>query len=118
MTPAVPPSTIPDAAASSQWRCARGPILFPTMRALILVPICPHTLTNRPLVLPEEVKVRVVLESQHEDVYLTLDGQGGFPLRYRGQGAVRRTQPRIRLIAPPKKRYYEILRSKLKWGES
>lgn len=96
---------------------AGGPILFPTMRALILVPICPHTLTNRPLVLPEEVKVRVVLESQHEDVYLTLDGQVGFPLRYRDQVAVRRADREITLIAPPKKSYYEILRSKLKWGE-
>jgi NAD+ kinase len=96
---------------------AGGPILFPTMRALILVPICPHTLTNRPLVLPEEVRVRVVLESQHEDVFLTLDGQVGFPLRYRDLVEVCRADREITLIASPKKSHYEILRSKLKWGE-
>jgi NAD+ kinase len=96
---------------------AGGPILFPTMRALILVPICPHTLTNRPLVVPEEVTVRVVLESQGEKVYLTLDGQVGFPLRYRDLVEIRRADREITLIVSPKKSYYEILRSKLKWGE-
>lgn len=96
---------------------AGGPILFPTMHALILVPICPHTVTNRPLVLPEEVRVQVVLNSQNEDVYLTLDGQVGFPLQYRDQVEVRRADREITLIASPKKNFYEILRSKLKWGE-
>lgn len=96
---------------------AGGPILFPTMRALILVPICPHTVTNRPLVVPEEVTVRVVLESQGEKVFLTLDGQVGFPLRYRDLVEIRRADREITLIVPPKKSYYEILRSKLKWGE-
>jgi NAD+ kinase len=96
---------------------AGGPILFPTMRALILVPICPHTLTNRPLVLPEEVGVQVVLNSQNEDVYLTLDGQVGFPLQYQDQVEVRRADREITLIVSPKKNFYEILRSKLKWGE-
>ncbi len=96
---------------------AGGPIVFPTMRALILVPICPHGLTNRPLVVPEEVRVRVALESQGEDVYLTLDGQVGFPLRYRDLIEIRRADREITLIVSPKKSYYEILRSKLKWGE-
>ena len=96
---------------------AGGPILFPTMHALLLVPICPHTLTNRPLVLPEEVGVRVILNSQNEDVYLTLDGQVGFPLQYRDQVEVCRSDREITLIASPKKNFYEILRSKLRWGE-
>lgn len=96
---------------------AGGPILFPSMRAIILVPICPHTLTDRPLVLPEEVRVQVALESQNEDVYLTLDGQVGFPLRYRDLVEIRRADREITLIVSPKKSYYEILRSKLKWGE-
>ena len=87
------------------------------MRAVVLVPICSHTLTNRPLVLPEEVNVQVVLESRDEDVYLTLDGQVGFPLRHRDLVEVRRADREITLIASPKKSYYEILRSKLKWGE-
>ena len=96
---------------------AGGPILFPTMRALILVPICPHTLTNRPLVLPEEVGVQVVLNSENENVYLTLDGQVGFPLQYQDQVEVRRADREITLIVSPKKNFYEILRSRLKWGE-
>lgn len=96
---------------------AGGPIVFPTMRALILVPICPHGVTNRPLVVPEEVGVRVALESQGEDVYLTLDGQVGFPLRYRDLIEIRRAGREITLIVSPKKSYYEILRSKLRWGE-
>ena len=95
---------------------AGGPILFPSMRAVILVPICPHTLTNRPLVLPEDATVQVMLES-HDKVYLTLDGQVGFPLRHRDLVEVRRADREIALIVSPKKSYYEILRSKLKWGE-
>ncbi|MFQ5881322.1 MAG: NAD(+)/NADH kinase [Candidatus Methylomirabilales bacterium] len=96
---------------------AGGPILFPTMHALILIPICPHTLTNRPLVLPERVKVQVVLDSENEDVYLTLDGQVGFPLQYRDVVEARRADREITLIISPKKGFYEILRAKLKWGE-
>jgi NAD+ kinase len=69
------------------------------------------------LVLPEGVGVQVVLESQNEDVFLTLDGQVGLPLRYRDMVEVRRGDREITLIASPKKSYYEILRSKLKWGE-
>lgn len=95
---------------------AGGPILFPSMRAVILVPICPHTLTNRPLVLPEDVTVQVILES-HDKVYLTLDGQVGFPLHHRDLVEVRRADREIALIVSPKKSYYEVLRSKLKWGE-
>lgn len=95
---------------------AGGPILFPSMHAVILVPICPHTLTNRPLVLPEDVTVQVILES-HDKVYLTLDGQVGFPLRHRDLVEVRRADREIALIVSPKKTYYGILRSKLKWGE-
>ena len=96
---------------------AGGPILFPSMRAVVLVPICPHTVTNRPLVLPEDVTVQVILVSKDEVVYLTLDGQEGFRLGHQDLVEVRRADREITLIAAPKKSYYEILRSKLKWGE-
>lgn len=96
---------------------AGGPILFPSMRAVVLVPICPHTVTNRPLVLPEDVTVQVVLVSQDQVVYLTLDGQEGFRLAQQDLVEVRRADREITLIVSPKKSYYEILRSKLKWGE-
>jgi NAD+ kinase len=89
------------------------------MQALVVIPICPHTLTNRPLVLPEGVKVRVVLnsDSDKEDVYLTLDGQEGFALRYQDTVEIHRSEKEITLIASPKKGFYQILRAKLKWGE-
>jgi NAD+ kinase len=96
---------------------AGGPILFPTMQALVVIPICPHTLTNRPLVLPERVRVQIVLNSEKEDVYLTLDGQVGFALRYQDRVEIHRSEKEITLIASPKKSFYQILRTKLKWGE-
>jgi len=96
---------------------AGGPIVYPTMRALVLIPICPHTLTNRPLVIPDDVKVEVILDSHNEDVYLTLDGQAGFALRHRDVVGVRRSERTITLIKAPKKPYYQVLRTKLKWGE-
>lgn len=96
---------------------AGGPILLPTMQALVVIPICPHTLTNRPLVLPEGVRVKVILDSENEDVYLTLDGQVGSPLRYQDTVEIRRSQQEITLIGSPQKSFYQILRTKLKWGE-
>lgn len=96
---------------------AGGPIVHPTVEALILIPICPHTLTNRPAVLPGGSKVEVVQGSEGEEVFLTLDGQAGFPLRYRDVVEVRRAKEQIALVASPKKSYYQVLRTKLKWGE-
>ena len=60
---------------------AGGPILYPTINSIVLAPICPHTLTNRPIVLPDDVKIEIMLRSRNEDVFLTLDGQMGFSLR-------------------------------------
>lgn len=96
---------------------AGGPIVYPSLDVLILTPICPHMLTNRPLVLPGDVTVEVFLASGQEDVYLTLDGQEGLPLRHRDVVEVKRSGRIITLIKSPKKTYYELLRSKLKWGE-
>lgn len=96
---------------------AGGPIVYPSLDVLILTPICPHMLTNRPLVIPGDVTVEVLLASGQEDVYLTLDGQEGLPLRHRDVVEVQRSGRIITLIKSPKKNYYELLRSKLKWGE-
>lgn len=96
---------------------AGGPILHPTMRAVILVPICPHALTNRPLVLPDSARVEVRLASKNEDVYLTLDGQVGHRLSLGDVVEVSRAPHEVLLIPSPKKSYYQILRNKLKWGE-
>lgn len=96
---------------------AGGPILFPTLGAIVVNPICPHTLTNRPVVLPDDVKIEIVLKSENEDVLLTLDGQVGFALRYDDVVEVRKAAETVKVIDPPGRNYFEVLRTKLKWGE-
>ena len=96
---------------------AGGPIIYPTIEALILNPICPHTLTNRPLVVSDNLKIEITLASENEDVFLTMDGQVGFALKYRDMVQVRKSNRKIKLILSPDKDYFQILREKLKWGE-
>lgn len=96
---------------------AGGPIVHPSLRAIVLTPICPHMLANRPLVIPDDVTVEVILASEKEDVYLTLDGQEGFPLQHRDVVEVKRAKRVIALVRSPKRNYFELLRTKLKWGE-
>lgn len=95
---------------------AGGPILFPTMDALVLTPIASHTLTNRPIVLPGTQRIQVTLLT-NQDVMLTLDGQVGFGLRERDSVEVAQAAPRIRLVRFPHKHFFSVLRTKLKWGE-
>lgn len=95
---------------------AGGPILYPTLGALVLTPICPHTLTNRPLVVPDDVTIEIVQGSASEEVSLTLDGQIGFHLQHRDAVVVQRAPRMLPLIASPKRNYFEVLRTKLKWG--
>jgi NAD+ kinase len=96
---------------------AGGPILYPTLNSLVLAPICPHTLTNRPIVLPDDVLIEIVLRSQTEDVFLTLDGQVGFSLMLNDIVEVRKSLFTTKLLTPCGKDYFQILRTKLKWGE-
>lgn len=95
---------------------AGGPIIYPTIHCFVLTPICPHTLSNRPIALPDNVVVSVCLTSKSEDVALTLDGQIGFPLFPGDTVEIRKSRFKIRLIKHPAKSYYEILRTKLRWG--
>lgn len=95
---------------------AGGPILYPTMDAVVLTPICSHTLTNRPIVLPASLSVEVKLASD-QDVMLTLDGQVGFALKQADVVEVRPAAARIRLLRFPQKHFFSVLRTKLKWGE-
>ncbi|HUI44951.1 MAG TPA: NAD(+)/NADH kinase [Nitrospirota bacterium] len=95
---------------------AGGPIIHPTLRCFVVTPICPHTLSNRPIALPDTVVVTVCLTSQSEDVSLTLDGQIGFPLITSDVVEIRKSRYKMKLIKHPSKSYYEILRTKLKWG--
>ena len=95
---------------------AGGPIVFPTMDAVVLTPICSHTLTNRPIVLPGHLSIQVKLLSD-QDVALTMDGQVGFALKPADVVEVRPAAARIRLLRPPQKHFFSVLRTKLKWGE-
>jgi len=96
---------------------AGGPIIYPTLHSFVLTPICPHTLTNRPIVLPDDFLVEVILKSESGDVFLTLDGQVGFSLKYEDVVEVRRSEGKIKLISTRERDYFKILRTKLKWGE-
>jgi len=96
---------------------AGGPIIYPTLPALVIIPICPHTLTNRPLVVPDSAVVEIIQGSEGEDVHLTVDGQVGVDLRYRDVVAVQRSTRSIALVKSPKLNYFDLLRTKLKWGE-
>ena len=87
------------------------------MNALILSPICPHTLTNRPIVIPDDVKIDINLVTPNEDVLATMDGQVGYSLNYRDTIEIKKAKNTIKLIQAPGKNYYDVLRKKLKWGE-
>ena len=96
---------------------AGGPILYPTLNSIILAPICPHTLTNRPIVMPDTITVEIVLKSSTEDVFLTLDGQVGFSLRQEDVVEIKKSEHKTKLFIPCERDYFQILRTKLKWGE-
>ncbi|MDR2018328.1 MAG: NAD(+)/NADH kinase [Syntrophobacterales bacterium] len=96
---------------------AGGPILYPSLENIIITPISPHMLTNRPMILSKDVAIRAILKSKDERVVLTLDGQIGFPLEYEDEVVAKESQHFVRLIKSSSKGYFEILRTKLKWGE-
>jgi NAD+ kinase len=96
---------------------AQGPIIYPTMNMVLITPICPHTLTFRPLVAPDGMVVRAELLSMETDVFLTLDGQVGFGLRKGDVIEVKRAEAPLRFFRSPFRDYFTVLRTKLKWGE-
>ena len=96
---------------------AGGPIVYPSLHTIIITPICPHTLTIRPIIIPDDVKIRALLKSRNEEVTLTLDGQQGFTLEFEDVVEVGKAEGRILLIKSPYRHYFELLREKLKWGE-
>lgn len=95
---------------------AGGPILYPSLECMVLTPICPHTLTNRPIVIPGTSRVEVRLKSETQDVYLTLDGQIGIPLKRNDRVVITKASFKTSLVIPPERNYFEILRTKLGWG--
>jgi len=98
---------------------AGGPIVHPSMDALVLTPIAPHTLTNRPIVISAEREVRVKSAGTNagDEVYVTVDGQTGFALSEGDEIAITKAERPIRLIRATTRSYFEVLRQKLKWNE-
>jgi NAD+ kinase len=95
---------------------AGGPIVLPSLQAFCITPICPHALTNRPLVVPDSVRIEVTLESGAENVYCTMDGQVGFPMKAGDRLSVRRSSASLPLIVSRQRNYFDVLRRKLRWG--
>jgi len=97
---------------------AGGPIVQPVVDALVLTPIAPHMLTNRPIVIPASSLVRVQpLMTDRDELYVTFDGQAGYELRAGDEVQIQCARRRVRLLRPSTRSYFEILRQKLKWNE-
>jgi NAD+ kinase len=96
---------------------AGGPIVHPGIPVTIITPICPHTLTNRPLVVSSKMKVEIKVTTQEPDTYLTLDGQIGLRLKTGDLIEVKRTDTSVKLIKSPFRDFFSILKTKLMWGE-
>jgi NAD+ kinase len=97
---------------------AGGPIIHPSVESIVITPICPHTLSDRPLVVRDSSSIEVILSGDAESVFLTLDGQKGILMQSGDSVHIARAPERLKLIQPPRKSYFDILRSKLKWGEA
>ncbi|MBK9766405.1 MAG: NAD(+)/NADH kinase [Chloracidobacterium sp.] len=95
---------------------AGGPIVYPTMNAIILTPICPFTLTNRPIVVPDHAEIELTLHNENEGVVLSLDGQTGYPMRAADSIIIRKSETTFNLVQPANRNYFDVLRDKLKWG--
>ena len=95
---------------------AGGPVIYPSMNAVVITPICPHTLSNRPLVVPDTAEIELVLKTPKEEVALTLDGQVGFALEVEDRVIISKSHTTFNLMQPINRNYFEVLRGKLRWG--
>ena len=95
---------------------AGGPVCHPDLNAILITPICPHLLTNRPLIVPESSRIRIEVESD-DDCYVTLDGQSGTEFRSGDQVMIRKSDKPLIIMRNPQRNYYQILRDKLQWGK-
>jgi len=95
---------------------AGGPVIFPSMNAVVITPICPFTLSNRPIVVPDDAVIELLLRTAQEDVSLTLDGQVGFPLKVEDRVVIRKSGTTFNLVQPTNRNYFDVLRDKLRWG--
>jgi NAD+ kinase len=86
------------------------------MNAIVITPICPFTLSNRPIVVPDDAEIELRLKTEKEDVSLTLDGQVGFALQVEDQVVIGKSNTTFNLIQPANRNYFDVLRDKLRWG--
>ena len=96
---------------------AGGPIMLPTVAALCITPICPHMLTNRPVLVPDDSVVSIESRAGNDGAYLTIDGQVGMDLQRDDRVVCKRSEKSVHLIRPPKSLFFDVLREKLSWGE-
>jgi NAD+ kinase len=96
---------------------AGGPILFPAVAAICITPVCPHMLTNRPVLVPNTSVIEIICKASHKEIYLTIDGQVGEPLAENDRVVCRSSPHCVNLIRPPRLFFFDVLREKLKWGE-
>ena len=95
---------------------AGGPIVYPSMNAVVVTPICPFTLTNRPIVVPDTAVINLHLKNENEGVVITLDGQIGYQMKTGDTVSIRKSETNFNLVQPPNRNYFDVLRNKLKWG--
>ncbi|MFM9904531.1 MAG: NAD(+)/NADH kinase [Pyrinomonadaceae bacterium] len=95
---------------------AGGPIVYPSMNAVVLTPICPFTLTNRPIVVPDTAAIDLTLVKENEGVVLSLDGQTGHRMKANDHVVIRKSSTTFNLVQPANRNYFDVLRDKLKWG--
>jgi NAD+ kinase len=95
---------------------AGGPVIYPSMSAIVVTPICPFTLSNRPIVVPDDALIELHLKTPDEEVALTLDGQVGFPLKADDRVLIRKSHTKFNIVQPTNRNYFDVLRDKLRWG--
>jgi NAD+ kinase len=96
---------------------AGGPIVYPAVAAVCITPVCPHMLTNRPVLVPDNMVIRIICRASDHEAFLTVDGQVGEPLLHEDHIVCRSSEHSVHLVRPPKMYFFDVLRQKLKWGE-
>jgi NAD+ kinase len=95
---------------------AGGPVIYPSMNAVVITPICPFTLSNRPIVVPNDALIELRLQTPDEEVVLTLDGQVGQPLAAGDRVLISKSKTTFDIVTPTNRNYFDVLRDKLRWG--
>lgn len=96
---------------------AGGPVVYPSMKALVITPICPFRLSDRPIVVPDDTVLEVSIKTPNEKVYMTLDGQVGYPIEVGDKVLIRKSSTTFKIVQPANRNYFDVLREKLRWGK-